>query len=217
MSGHGTRKPPFHPEHPVMNHIHVDLSGGIDPASLVVIAASWFGSGLLEPFRAGLAVVSAVPLAFLMRRFGGPVHVALLVTLSLIGFASSNAWEDLYAIADDRRIVIDEVAGFLTGLFVIGPLGWRGLLLWAVVFLAADKMKPWPIDHLEAIPGGTGVMLDDVVLALVVALGWRACVSVRPGRFVDGSWRGADQRAASSNPSPRKTPIHRDPDRDRLL
>lgn len=50
---------------------------------------------------------------------------------------------------------------------------WQHALISVVLFRLFDIFKPWPIRKLEALPEGTGIMLDDVaagVLALAVAL-----------------------------------------------
>ena len=76
-------------------------------------------------------------------------------------------------------MVIDEVAGQLIALITL-PLSWKSLLAGFILFRAFDIVKPPPLRHLERIPAGAGIMLDDVgagLYALVVArllihLGW---------------------------------------------
>ena len=50
---------------------------------------------------------------------------------------------------------------------------WRHAVVALLLFRLFDIWKPWPIRRLEALPAGTGIMLDDVaagVLALVCGL-----------------------------------------------
>ena len=52
-------------------------------------------------------------------------------------------------------------------------------MLALVLFRLFDIWKPWPIRKLEALPEGTGIMLDDVaagVLALGVGMALARCV-----------------------------------------
>ena len=73
---------------------------------------------------------------------------------------------------DPGFVVIDEVAGQLIALIAVRP-DWQHALISVVLFRLFDIFKPWPIRKLEALPEGTGIMLDDVaagVLALAVAL-----------------------------------------------
>jgi len=60
----------------------------------------------------------------------------------------------------------------LIALIAVRP-DWQHALISVVLFRLFDIFKPWPIRKLEALPEGTGIMLDDVaagVLALAVAL-----------------------------------------------
>lgn len=86
---------------------------------------------------------------------------------------------------DPGPVVIDEVAGqwgcFVTAAAVGGVDGVRSILAVVVGFVAfrvLDIVKPWPIRRLEGLPGGVGIMFDDlaagaaagVVLGIVVRL-----------------------------------------------
>lgn len=52
----------------------------------------------------------------------------------------------------------------------IAGYGWLGLLGTWVAFRFFDILKPWPIDQIQAAPGGWGVTLDDVLSAVYVNL-----------------------------------------------
>jgi len=86
---------------------------------------------------------------------------------------------------DPGPVVIDEVAGqcvaYLCGFFVLhSVLAPKELLLFTAtgffLFRFFDILKPWPVRQLEALPGGFGIMADDLVAGLqaglVLALGW---------------------------------------------
>lgn len=70
---------------------------------------------------------------------------------------------------DSYRVVIDEVAGVWVGLLGV-PLTGPRLLVGLVLFRFFDIVKPLGIRSMEKLPGGYGVMLDDV-LAGVYTLG----------------------------------------------
>jgi phosphatidylglycerophosphatase A len=104
------------------------------------LAGPWYGLALLA--AAGLAL--AVSEAALRRRVFGPGH-------------------------DPGQIVIDEMAGQLVALYGVGSLGWdfvAGLL----AFRLFDIAKPWPVNVSQGLPGGWGVVVDDL-LAGLYALG----------------------------------------------
>ena len=71
---------------------------------------------------------------------------------------------------DPKRAVWDEFAGmWVTCLFLPKTFVW--LTLAFVVFRILDIWKPWPIRKFEALPGGLGIMADDVAAGVVGAVG----------------------------------------------
>ncbi|MFN7102726.1 MAG: phosphatidylglycerophosphatase A [Pseudorhizobium sp.] len=147
-------------------------------ADPVVLAATWFGTGLVDPLRAGLSVAT-VWLIVACLGLSRPALLAMAaVAASVFGIWSANAWEVQFEMSDDRRIVIDEVAGYLACLAVAGRVGRLGAGGIAALFLALDRLKPWPVSTLEAIPGGLGVVADDVILGLALGLAVRVGVAL---------------------------------------
>ena len=71
---------------------------------------------------------------------------------------------------DPGAFVLDEVAGVcLTALFLPMFDGWGQAYALLVAFLAFrifDIAKPWPCKKLEGLPGGWGVLADDLMAAL---------------------------------------------------
>ena len=69
---------------------------------------------------------------------------------------------------DPKRAVWDEVAGvWLTCLFLPKTLPWLAAAF--VVFRVLDILKPWPIRRFERLPGGYGIMADDVAAGVIGA------------------------------------------------
>ena len=66
---------------------------------------------------------------------------------------------------DSYRVVIDEVAGMWVGLLLV-PITGATLLAGLLLFRFFDMVKPLGIRRLEALPGGLGVMADDVLAGL---------------------------------------------------
>ena len=66
-------------------------------------------------------------------------------------------------------IVIDEVAGMTLSVLVL-PLTARVLLAGFVLFRIFDVVKPFPANRLQALPGGVGVMIDDLIAGLYALL-----------------------------------------------
>ena len=64
---------------------------------------------------------------------------------------------------DSGKIVIDEILGMVVALLWIEPT-LQSITLAFVVFRLLDILKPWPAGWIDrSLPGGSGVVLDDVV------------------------------------------------------
>lgn len=137
---------------------------------LAYVLATWFGCGLvpLAPGTAG--TLGAIPL-FLVLRSSGPAAVLFVATiLAIVGI-----WAADHVIAktgqhDPQIVVIDEVVGVLVTLAASAPT-WTSVVLGVVLFRIFDQWKPWPARALEGLPGGLGVMMDDVAAGV-----WGAAV-----------------------------------------
>jgi len=75
-------------------------------------------------------------------------------------YVAGNA-ERLYGKIDDQRIVIDEIAGFQVAMLPVAVTGLH-LLLAFVLFRIFDIWKPFPLNRLQELPGGWGVVADDL-------------------------------------------------------
>lgn len=69
---------------------------------------------------------------------------------------------------DPGEVVIDEFAGFFLAMLLVVP-DLVGLLLAFVFFRLFDIVKPGPVAKLQELPGGYGIVLDDVLAGLMAA------------------------------------------------
>jgi phosphatidylglycerophosphatase A len=124
---------------------------------------------------------------------GSLLGVALWAGLAALGTAASlAAWVPLAGLAiwasgraqralgeDDGRIVIDEVAGQLTALLLL-PVRLEVALAGFALFRVFDIWKPGPVRALESLPGGAGVVADDLAAGLLANLAgqllWRVAL-----------------------------------------
>jgi len=135
---------------------------------LVLITATGAGSGY-SPVAPG-TVGSAVGLAlwWMARDLPGPAYLALVAAVTAGGVWAAHRAEAIFGTRDDGRITIDEVAGMLLSLALV-PTTASPLLVGVtgfVLFRIFDITKPPPALRGESLPGGLGVMADDVVAAL---------------------------------------------------
>jgi phosphatidylglycerophosphatase A len=92
---------------------------------------------------------------------GYAIMLALILTAMAIGIAQQA--RKLIGGKDPSSIVIDEITGMTITLLGI-PLTPLSLILGFLVFRAFDILKPFPIHFLdEKVPGGAGIVLDDVM------------------------------------------------------
>lgn len=84
-----------------------------------------------------------------------------LLVLFLFGGVVSSAAEKLHG-KDASVIVIDEFAGYFIAIMMLPRTPWT-LVYSFVLFRVFDIAKPFPIYRLQRLPGGLGVMTDDIL------------------------------------------------------
>jgi phosphatidylglycerophosphatase A len=89
----------------------------------------------------------------------------LAVVVTLIGIPAATQVARGCGTKDPQFVVIDEVAGQLIALVAV-PLAWKSFLAGFILFRAFDIVKPPPVRQLEALPEGSGIVLDDVAAGL---------------------------------------------------
>jgi phosphatidylglycerophosphatase A len=98
-----------------------------------------------------------------------------LIGVTVIGIWAAHRVETALGKKDPALIVIDEVAGMLLSVLLLPrtiPVLFSAFLL----FRLFDIWKPFPAHESQALSGGLGVMLDDLIAgiyALVVVMGVR--------------------------------------------
>ncbi len=135
------------------------LATGLGVGFLPVAPGSW-GSLLAVAVAGCLHVLVAQPRLGLLLGFVGSTLVGT--------WAADRVASDL-GDSDPSRVVIDEIAGqFLTLLFL--PLTVPTLCFGFLFFRVFDVIKPPPARQAEKLPGGYGIMTDDLVAGLYAGL-----------------------------------------------
>jgi phosphatidylglycerophosphatase A len=126
------------------------------------VIATWFGCGYVPRAPGTMGTLGAIPLYLLVAQRGqAGVAVAAAVVTGVGVWAASVVARDLKK-KDPQIVVVDEVAGLLLTMIPMREVTWLGVVLGFVLFRLFDMLKPWPIRKLEALPGGWGIVLDDV-------------------------------------------------------
>jgi phosphatidylglycerophosphatase A len=94
-----------------------------------------------------------------------PAVIALALIATLIGIPAATQVARSLGKKDPQFVVIDEVAGQLITLIAV-PVTWKTFLAGFILFRVFDIVKPPPVRQLEKLPGGTGIVLDDVAAGL---------------------------------------------------
>mgnify|MGYP001819202095 CR=1 FL=1 len=137
----------------------------------ILFLATGFNSGY-SPIAPGTMGTIVALVAFLfLQQLPVWLYAVILISASLIGIAICNKADQLLKTHDNKAIVWDEFCGLWLTLFM-APSGWQAMVVGFLLFRLFDIAKPFPISLIDrAVPGGLGVMLDDLVagaFALVI-------------------------------------------------
>ncbi len=135
------------------------------------VLATWFGSGLLPKAPGTWGSLAALPFAWVIVMFGGPIALAVAtLVVFLVGWWAAARYVAASGQQDPGAIVIDEVAGQWLVL-IAAPQDLLSYGIGFVLFRIVDITKPWPANWADrTVHGGLGVMLDDVLAAVYAAL-----------------------------------------------
>ncbi len=103
-----------------------------------------------------------------------------LVVVTALGLWAGSRVERALGTRDPGLIVIDEVAGMLLAVLFL-PRTIPVLVTAFLLFRLFDIWKPFPARESQALSGGLGVMVDDLIAglyALVLVMGARAFLGV---------------------------------------
>lgn len=140
------------------------------PPLLPLVIATGFGSGF-SPWAPGTAGALLATLIWLGISLCTDASGLLWITVALISlFTAAGIWATNRLIPywgeDPSRVVVDEMAGVWIALLP-APAGHLGYACGAfVLFRIFDIWKPLGIRRMEKLPGGTGVMMDDVLAGI---------------------------------------------------
>jgi phosphatidylglycerophosphatase A len=128
--------------------------------ALFIATSGGAGYSPIAPGTAGSAVGAV--LYWGTRAWPLVWQIALIVVVSAVGTWAAAVAARHFGREDPGEVVIDEVAGQLVTLVATGA-GLAGTFLGFFVFRAFDVAKPWPVNRLERLPGGFGIMADDLL------------------------------------------------------
>jgi len=144
----------------------------LNALSKAIATALGAGYSPVAPGTCGTAVT--IPLAYALAPLPIWQYGIVVAAIIAIGIWAAERADRAWGTHDTGRIVIDEVAGYLVTMTLVDRGHLVPLLVGFVVFRLLDIVKPPPIRWLdENLPGGFGVVIDDVaagVLGMVTML-----------------------------------------------
>jgi phosphatidylglycerophosphatase A len=127
------------------------------------------GAGFAPVMPGTAGTLVGVLLYIPLQSLSWPWYVAVTLLMLLAGIAICGITAAALEVHDHPAIVWDEIVGYLITM-IAAPPGWVWMATGFVLFRLFDIWKPWPIKIVDkSVPGGLGIMADDVIAA---TYGW---------------------------------------------
>lgn len=120
------------------------------------------------PFAPGTMGSILALLIFMIPGFENPmIMLSLILVFTILGVRIAGKFELVYG-KDPSVCVVDEVVGTWISLLFV-PKNYIVIIAF-VTWRLLDILKPFPIGKVEKIPGGWGIMLDDIAAGFITFL-----------------------------------------------
>jgi phosphatidylglycerophosphatase A len=140
---------------------------------LANLISTWFGCGFVPPAPGTVGSLAALAIAFVLVRYAGwrPLwFVPLVLVAALPAIWAAGVTARALAETDPGPVVIDEVLGQWLALAGARTLNLTSWICAFVLFRLFDIWKPVPVRNLEKLPGGAGIVADDLMAGVYAAL-----------------------------------------------
>lgn len=140
---------------------------------LLYYLATGFGTGF-SPIASGTAgSLMGIVLVYFFFPHSWPFQIIFLVLTTAVAINAAGWLAESEGEKDPSIVVADELVGqFATFLFLAPDVvrNWRVLLAGFLLFRIFDIWKPWLIRRAESLPGGWGIVIDDILAGLCSCL-----------------------------------------------
>ncbi|WP_321389802.1 phosphatidylglycerophosphatase A [uncultured Desulfuromusa sp.] len=145
---------------------------------LVLFLGSNGGLGYAPVAPGTFGTLAGIPAFYYLSRFSWSLQLLTLATIIFLSFWVCDVAGKYYNEADDGRIVIDELAGYLVTTALL-PFSWSTAILGFIWFRIFDIVKPPPASWFDReMKNGLGVTLDDVMAGIYAAILLRVCLAL---------------------------------------
>ena len=118
------------------------------------------------PFAPGtVGTLGAIVLFYLLSGLSFTFYLLFLLIFIVFSIWVSDVSSKNSAESDPKYVVVDEVCGFLVSMMLI-PANLMFIVLGFLIFRFFDVLKPPPLKNLERLPGGYGIVADDIAAGI---------------------------------------------------
>ncbi|SHJ73431.1 phosphatidylglycerophosphatase [Malonomonas rubra DSM 5091] len=143
---------------------------------LILFLASNAGLGYAPVASGTFGSLMGIPFFYYISGFNWFLQLLTFIALLFLSFWSCNEAGKIYGEADDGRIVIDELIGYLAAVLFL-PFSWGTAIIAFFWFRLFDITKPQPAKWFDKeMKNGVGVTLDDLVAGIYAAIALRLCL-----------------------------------------
>lgn len=151
------------------------------PLDYAALAIATFGVGYLPLIPGTFGSIVGVAIFLLLQSLA--LQLLFIPVVVVLGIWAASQTERLLGLKDPGKVVVDEVAGQMISLLPLSFLVPDGpWLVWVIVsfnlFRLFDIFKPYPAHRFEALPGGFGIMADDLVAGIYGAIGTALFITI---------------------------------------
>ncbi|MBN1586809.1 MAG: phosphatidylglycerophosphatase A [Candidatus Omnitrophica bacterium] len=132
------------------------------------LIATVAGAGY-SPVASGTVGSAVVAAAWFLAQPGMTAQWIVLLALILVGWWSSEVVAKDSGVKDPSIIVVDEAAGMWIALLGV-PHSLPVVLAAFLLFRFFDIVKCTPMKQAESLPGGLGIMADDVLAGAIARM-----------------------------------------------
>ncbi|MFQ3675669.1 MAG: phosphatidylglycerophosphatase A [Endomicrobiia bacterium] len=131
----------------------------------IELISTFFFIGYL-PAGGTFATLATLPLILLLSKQNFYVQILFIIITFLLGVKVSSLAEKYFNKKDDRRIVIDEVVGFLVAMVGLNVESINIFIIALLLFRFFDITKVG-FKKIQKISSGLGIMTDDIIAGLL--------------------------------------------------
>jgi len=151
-----------------------------------ILIATMFGIGYLTKMPGTIGSLFAAAIYCLipvncMERTSDLLQIIILLILAFLFTIAAQIAERKLG-KDNSKIICDEVIGYFVSVLFF-PKSIIIAITALILFRILDIFKPFPINKMENIKGGLGIMSDDIVAGIFANLILRLAFLIKPEFF----------------------------------